>query len=153
MEFYSLVAGMVYVQPSLLGWRPLVESWMQRRPPIFDDRHKQCIFAMCDWLLPPSLRLVTKFLRQPVPMQEQNLVASLLRLLESELDVVFSPELTAPPMIKPSDLEAALQNVFTFSLIWSLGASVDDVGREEFDREIRKYMENKCEYRITTVLN
>jgi dynein heavy chain len=62
---------MVYVQPSLLGWRPLVESWAHALPSSYTDRIKESIFDLCDWLLPPTLRLVTKFLRQPVKLQDQ----------------------------------------------------------------------------------
>ena len=32
--------GMVYMQPSLLGWRPLLASWMATLPPSMSDVHK-----------------------------------------------------------------------------------------------------------------
>lgn len=62
-------SGMVYVQPSLLGWKPLLQSWLDRRPAGYSEQHKDMISALCNWLLPPSLRLATKFLTQPVKLQ------------------------------------------------------------------------------------
>jgi dynein heavy chain, axonemal len=135
---------MVYVQPSLLGWRPLVESWMETLPNTYTDRHKETIFAMCDWLLHPALRLVTKYLKQPVVLQEQVLVTSLLRLCKSELLPIFSPDLESPPTMRPSDMEAAVQNGFLFALVWSLGASVEETGRVDFDKQLRLYLDQKC---------
>ena len=44
--------GMVYVQPSLLGWRPPVESWMNTLPPGLTESHKEHIISLFDWLVP-----------------------------------------------------------------------------------------------------
>ena len=85
--------GMVYVQPSLLGWKPPVESWMNTLPPGLTDSHKEHIISLFDWLVPPSLRIVTKMCKMPVQLQEINLILSLTRLLESLLDEFQDPEL------------------------------------------------------------
>lgn len=65
----TICAGMVYVQPSLMGWKPLLQSWIDGRPAGYKDPHKEMIIALCEWLLPPTLRLATKFLSQPVKLQ------------------------------------------------------------------------------------
>jgi len=116
-----------------------VASWMQQLPASYEEAHKQLITSLCDWLLPPCLRLVTKYLRQPVPVQEQSLVRSLLRLFEAELARAFAPATDAPPVD-----EMSLQSVFLFALVWGVGASVDDVSRSEFDAELRSYICNRC---------
>lgn len=71
------------------------------------------------------------------------LVVSLLRLLEAELRPLFAPAGEAAISMKPSDVEAAVQNVFLFAAVWSLGASVDETGRGEFDAQLRAYLENR----------
>ena len=77
---------MVYVQPSLLGWRPLVESWMDQLPQTYQAKHKEALFALFDWLVPPALRLVTtKEIPSVLPMQEINLAVSCMQLFESLL--------------------------------------------------------------------
>ena len=136
---------MVYVQPSLLGWRPLVESWMGQLPATYSDAHKDTLFALCDWLLPPTLRLATRFLEQPVKQQEQILVQSLLRICAAELAPIFAPrEGVAPLAMEPSDVDAAVQSAFLFALVWSCGASVNEAGRSEFDTQLRLYLAEQC---------
>lgn len=142
-------AGMVYVQPSLLGWKPLVQSWLETLSAAYTEHHRSLIVALCDWLLPPTLRLVTKFLVQPVAQQEQVLVTSLLRLLASEMRPVLDPpEGQEPKVMKPADVDAALQNMFIFALVWSCGASVDEDGRTEFDQQVRLYLQERCAHVI-----
>ena len=32
--------GMIYMEPVSLGWRPLFRSWLNTRPPAFNDQYK-----------------------------------------------------------------------------------------------------------------
>lgn len=52
---------------------------------------------MFEWLVPPMLRVATRLVRAPVPMQDLNLVASCMRLLDALLVPEFrdSPQLIA----------------------------------------------------------
>lgn len=52
---------------------------------------------MFEWLIPPMLRVATRLVRAPVPMQDLNLVASCMRLLDALLVPEFrdSPQLIA----------------------------------------------------------
>ncbi len=52
--------GMVYVQPALLGWRPVMLSWLATLPKGINEAHKASITAMFDWLVPPCLRIALK---------------------------------------------------------------------------------------------
>ena len=40
---------------------------------------------MFEWVLPPMLRVATRMVRAPLPMQDLNLVASCMRLLDALL--------------------------------------------------------------------
>lgn len=85
--------GMVYLQPSLLGWQPLVLSWLGSLPagaltPALQER----VLGLLRWLLPPLLRLVAVGCKQAVAMQGLNLVASLCRLTHSLLDPLLKPQ-------------------------------------------------------------
>ena len=40
---------------------------------------------MFEWLVPPMLRVATRMVRAPVPMQDLNMVASCMRLLDALL--------------------------------------------------------------------
>ncbi|KAK9812825.1 hypothetical protein WJX72_004356 [[Myrmecia] bisecta] len=162
--------GMVYMQPALLGWRPLLTSWMDKLPPALPETLKTQMVSLFEWLVPPMLRVATKMIRAPVPMHEINLVASCMRLLDSLLDEYRSaPSASSgPAAIKgetsmssqpadvlrmsrptetgtelPDNLQAvSLQSVFLFSLVWSIGGNTDEEGRKTFDRLLRKLLIN-----------
>ncbi len=61
--------GMVYVQPALLGWRPVMLSWLDTLPEAVTPAMRTQLTALFDWLVPPCLRVALKYLRSPQPMQ------------------------------------------------------------------------------------
>ena len=132
--------GMVYVQESLLGWKPPVQSWIKTLPPGITDVHKEQIMALFEWLLPPCLRVVTKECSMPLPMQETNLAFSLMRLYESLLDEFQEPEKIAE--MNENLVMCWVQCLFMFSLVWAVGASVGPEGREHFNKMLRKLLIN-----------
>ena len=132
--------GMVYVQPSLLGWRPVMQSWLDTLPAGVAPEHKEQITALFDWLVPPCLRVATKICKMPQPMQEINLAQSLMRLLDSLLDEFKDADKIAS--MKEALVSVWIDSLFLFSLVWSIGASVDEEGRTKFDAYLRKLMFN-----------
>jgi dynein heavy chain len=132
--------GMVYVQPSLLGWRPVMQSWLDTLPAGVAPEHKEQITALFDWLVPPCLRVATKICKMPQPMQEINLAQSLMRLLDSLLDEFKDAGKIAS--MKEALVSVWIDSLFLFSLVWSIGASVDEEGRTKFDAYLRKLMFN-----------
>lgn len=58
---------------------------------------RQLLESMFEWLVPPMLRVATRMVRAPLPMQDLNLVVSCMRLLDSLLLPEFrdSPQLIA----------------------------------------------------------
>ena len=64
---------MVYVQPSLLGWRPVMVSWLDTLPGGHRDagsRSPRCLTGLL-----PRARVATKICKMPQPMQEINLLS------------------------------------------------------------------------------
>eukprot|EP00959_Pyramimonas_sp_CCMP1952_P376177 7879326-Pyramimonas_sp.AAC.1 len=61
--------GMVYMQPSQLGWRPPMLSWLDTLPATLDDDNRECFREMLDWLAPPLIRVAMRGVKAPVPMQ------------------------------------------------------------------------------------
>ena len=65
-----LEAGVRRQQASLLGWRPVVTSWLQSLPAAcVKESLQEHVLKLFDWLVPPLLRLVTKDCQCPVHMQ------------------------------------------------------------------------------------
>lgn len=46
---------------------------------------RSLLMSLFDWMLPPMVRVATKMIKAPVPMQNLNLVQSCMRLLETML--------------------------------------------------------------------
>ena len=134
---------MVYVQPDLLGWRPVMVSWLNTLPAGVNEAHKALIVSLFDWLIPPCRRVALKQVRSPLVMQDINMAISCMRLLTCHLDPDFASE--SSPAIK--DLTEAqqatwIQCLFLFSLVWSVGGNTDEEGRRKFDAILRKLLVN-----------
>uniref|UniRef100_A0A8C3D5L5 Dynein axonemal heavy chain 12 n=1 Tax=Cairina moschata TaxID=8855 RepID=A0A8C3D5L5_CAIMO len=53
--------GMIYLEPSQLGWTPLVTSWLTKLPePLNLKVHQDLLQGLFDWLIPPALQLRQK---------------------------------------------------------------------------------------------
>lgn len=56
--------GMIYMEPSQLGWEPLVISWMNTLPEILKSPdHNRMLLELFHWLLPPSFKMVRNHCR------------------------------------------------------------------------------------------
>lgn len=90
--------------------------------------------SMFEWVLPPMLRVAIRMVRAPLPMQDLNLVASCMRLLDALLVTDFrdNPQAIAEmndnvQMVRAA-AHRALQEVFTstdLSLLIKLGRFSD----------------------------
>ncbi|KXZ43278.1 hypothetical protein GPECTOR_96g744 [Gonium pectorale] len=145
----------IAMQPSLLGWRPVLDSWVKTLPEVVTPPLREYVYKLVDWLVSPCLRLVVKDLVQPVPCQDINLIVSFTRLFQNLMLAYLQP----PPPPQPGRSGTAAQHeptdevvdktgmhmvglecLFVFSLIWSLGASVDAAGRATFSEQLRKFL-------------
>ena len=57
--------GMIYLEPSTFGWRPIFTSWLMQLPPALAD-HTPLITSLVDWLVVPCLDLVQRQLKGEV---------------------------------------------------------------------------------------
>uniref|UniRef100_A0A8C1QLQ3 Dynein axonemal heavy chain 12 n=1 Tax=Cyprinus carpio TaxID=7962 RepID=A0A8C1QLQ3_CYPCA len=73
--------GMIYMEPSQLGWTPLVLSWMRTLPdPLQSQDNTTLLQQLFEWLLPPALVLLRKQCR----------VISLLNYIEFNIPGTFA---------------------------------------------------------------
>eukprot|EP00775_Hariotina_reticulata_P006671 gene6671-6895_t len=135
--------GMVYVQPDLLGWRPVVQSWLAELPASITEAHKAQLLALFDWLIPPCLRVAMKQTKAVLPMVDINLVCSCMRLLDCHLDE-FKTQSAALVELPEQQQSTLLQAQFLFSLVWSLGANTDEDGRHRFDTALRQLLKGEA---------
>ncbi|XP_030635110.1 dynein heavy chain 2, axonemal [Chanos chanos] len=121
--------GMVYNDYSDLGWKPYVQSWMDKRQKV-EVEHLKRLF---DKYTEKTIHFRQTHCKELVTITELNGVTSLCRLYDSLA--------TLENGVNPADSEHYGRMVelwFLFSLIWSLCASVDEDGRKKIDNFLRE---------------
>uniref|UniRef100_A0A8C4T2P1 Dynein axonemal heavy chain 12 n=1 Tax=Erpetoichthys calabaricus TaxID=27687 RepID=A0A8C4T2P1_ERPCA len=132
--------GMIYMEPSQLGWMPIIESWINTLPESFHrEEIRTLLLGLFEWIVPPSLRFLRK----------QCKVPGLYRLL-TKRQSVSSVAGTGRLVRTSSMLEKILlsledSDTFAFSLIWSIGGSCDTDSRIKFDAFLRDLIAGKNE--------
>uniref|UniRef100_H2ZI86 Dynein axonemal heavy chain 2 n=1 Tax=Ciona savignyi TaxID=51511 RepID=H2ZI86_CIOSA len=131
--------GMVYFDYIDLGYRPFIASWLQQKSkdivPILQD--------LIDKYLDKAFSFKKHNCIELVPLPELNGVRSLCNLFDTlataENGVSVYPNIAH--QVNPSDSENFPRMVelwFLFSLIWSVGAAVDEDGRRKLDNFLRE---------------
>uniref|UniRef100_A0A8C4EEV4 Dynein axonemal heavy chain 12 n=1 Tax=Dicentrarchus labrax TaxID=13489 RepID=A0A8C4EEV4_DICLA len=69
--------GMIYMEPSQLGWDPLVISWMNTLPEALQSPDNQSLLLeLFHWLLPPTFRMLRKQCRVNNPQPQTQIAAA-----------------------------------------------------------------------------
>nr|XP_045758146.1 dynein axonemal heavy chain 12 [Mirounga angustirostris] len=124
--------GMIYLEPSQLGWEPLVSSWLNSlKGPLQEPDHQALLKGLFGWLIKPTLKLRKKNCKELIPTSDSNVVVSLTRLFEVLLCNVLENDPTS------KHIRVWIMASFIFSLIWSIGGSCDTDGRIIFDTFLR----------------
>nr|KAJ3423148.1 Dynein heavy chain 7, axonemal [Polyrhizophydium stewartii] len=130
--------GMIYMEPSRLGWRDtIVTSWMNKQDAL-DDEQKKLLCAVMDWLCPPCLRLVRNDCVEISETSDINLIVSALNIMDSlfkEAPSGRSVELTPK----------SIQGCCVFAVIWALGGSVNEAGRPKFSTFLRTLLSGSAD--------
>ncbi|KAM6955770.1 LOW QUALITY PROTEIN: dynein axonemal heavy chain 7-like [Lycodopsis pacificus] len=129
--------GMIYMEPHMLGWRPLMLSWLNTMPATVSAAHKDLI-GLFDRMMPACLQLIRKATKELSPTSDTNLVKSLMNLMDCMMDE-FHDEAKMKSMDE-KDICSWLESIFVFCLVWSVGASCDDSGRAKFDAVVREVL-------------
>jgi len=148
-------AGMVYLSDKDLGWRPFVESWIkfgskaiglykadekQRKQDGTDvkveersEATQEILRGLINKYVEHMLEFKRKNCKEDVSVGAFPAVKSLCCLFDS----LATPENGCDPGDSKS-YPRMLSLWFLYSLCWSIGAAVDEAGREKFDKELRE---------------
>ena len=122
-------SGMVYFDSDTLGFEPYFMSWLQMIPKKLQDPLKSLVNKHVNKVL----EFRNKNCKELIPITSLNSIRSLCRLLK----IFCTPE----NGVNPDDTEnfsRLLEMWFLFSIIWSIGASVDEDGRKKMDNLFRE---------------
>jgi dynein heavy chain, axonemal len=135
--------GMVYLDDSQIGWRPLTLSWLATLPAHVPEGVKAHLLGLFDWLVPVCLRFVRREVKEASPTLPGMLVAGLHRVWSAAAARLLDAA-TGEKLMATGAVEAHAEGVFLFALAWSVGASAATVeGRAAFDRLLRAAVAGK----------
>ena len=100
---------------------------------------KGSIFSSCvEWLLKPAIFFITEYCKRPSRITKMEMTNNTLVLISCLMrDPFVSDPGNAP---KDKDLPRWLENVTLLSIIWSVGANTDTVGRKKFNQLYRQLL-------------
>ena len=152
--------GMVYFDAGTVGWRPLVQAWLGGKMAAVEAQKAADAEAAASGQQPVGPRchaskegvdflgkLVEKYLvpalawkaapvnevREVLPMAEVGCVQALVRLF----DCVAVPDNGVDCLAEEAHYMRMLELQFTFCVVWSVGATLDDPSRAKFDLFVR----------------
>ncbi|XP_063305793.1 dynein axonemal heavy chain 2 [Pelobates fuscus] len=121
--------GMVFTDYTSLGWRPYVQSWLEKR----NKTESETLQHMFDKYIDRMLAFKKLNCKELVPQEETCSVISLCKLYDSLA--------TVDNGVNPADSDnySRMSELwFTFCLVWSVCASVDEDGRRKIDSYLRE---------------
>lgn len=96
------------------------------------------------------LAFVRKSCPEPVITVDNNLVQSLMRMINCYLVPYWDTELKKVTVEEIEDLEGMIEAIFVFCCVWSLGCTTTLDGRAKFNSKLKEVMgkENKFKFPI-----
>ena len=136
--------GMVYTEPSQIGWEPLLTSWMTTLPPALEP-YKPKLHNLFGGLVPPCLRFCRLACKSTLSIgiqatDEVTRVRALMAMFTA-LTVGLRDDAEAARVDK--ELPLWVENLFLFSLTWSVAGVIDGASRPKFDEFVRAHADGR----------
>ncbi|DBA03742.1 TPA: hypothetical protein N0F65_004159 [Lagenidium giganteum] len=142
--------GMVYMEPSSLGFDPLIHSWLEclttdiGGPTYVGPQNMLDLMSKLHYLfdtyLRPAIQFVTGYVKEWLPQIPSNLTQSLMRLMDCFLAPLRREEKKDVKLEQMAFFLRNVESIFLFCLMWSVGATGNDAGRTRFDTYLRQEM-------------
>ena len=75
--------GMVFMEPETLGWRPIVQAYLDFTLPASMEDSKEHIMGLAEWLIPKTTTYIRRNLKQLVAATDILTTHGLTRLFQS----------------------------------------------------------------------
>ena len=122
--------GVVYMEPGRLGWRPLLDSWLENLPEGL-VKHTATIEAVYMWLMQPSIFFINQYTKIPTPITVMELANNTMKLMSC-----YFTKMEKFPADK--DVPKWVENLTIFCIIWAVGGVCNTAGRKIFDDLLRQ---------------
>ncbi|NXM68229.1 DYH17 protein, partial [Serilophus lunatus] len=105
-------AGILYINPTDLGWNPIVTSWLETRTV---KSEKSVLTLLFDKYLPTCLEKIKSGFKMITPVPEVTVIQTVLNLLEC---------LLTPKNVPPESPQEHYELYFTFACAWAFGGAL-----------------------------
>eukprot|EP00968_Pinguiococcus_pyrenoidosus_P017694 scaffold1786_cov250-Pinguiococcus_pyrenoidosus.AAC.1 len=126
--------GIIYMEPRGLGIDVLLQSWINALP---ESIRRKCNLAFAEIFskyLKPSLEFLRTNLTEFVPTLDNQMAASLSRILDCYVEPWQEKEgRSLPSEEATTQMLSRLEAICLFGIVWSVGATVTESGRQKFD--------------------
>ncbi|KAL8585021.1 Dynein heavy chain 3, axonemal [Nucella lapillus] len=135
--------GMIYMEPYQLGWKPLLDSYMQYTlPKCMSPEFRELIHDMYHWLMQPTLDFVHHQCRQFVDASAMHKVHMHIILYTALMDEIVESLAPSDPDSHKGGLTTQqivlwLQGLFLFAMVWTVGGSIKEDSKSAFDQFFR----------------
>ncbi|CAH1793738.1 unnamed protein product [Owenia fusiformis] len=130
--------GMIYLEPHQLGWKPFKDSYMQHNlPNTLAEEHREMVDDLFNWLIDPSLYFLSHNCKTLIQTSDMHLVMSLMRLYTCLMDEIVNSGKDEHETLSSQQITLWLQGLFLFSLVWTVGGTIDGPSRLKFDTFFR----------------
>ncbi|KAJ7419450.1 dynein heavy chain 8, axonemal [Pitangus sulphuratus] len=120
--------GMVFISSSVLNWKPILQAWLKKR----SAQEAEVLQGLYDRIFEPAYTYMKLNLNPKMELLECNYIMQSINLLEG----LISPKEGGSP--------AHLQKLFSFAIMWSLGALLELDSRDKLEAFIRAH-DNKLD--------
>lgn len=133
--------GMVYLEPSRLGYDVLIDSYCNKIKPMMENKYNYLV-EIFHWMSNLSLLYITNHWNFPSPTDKMFLINSTLEIFDSMI-----AEYREEGMIVPKEIDEILPNIILFAFIWGIGGPLHEESRPEFEKFLSElaYGENVVE--------
>ncbi|XP_054711131.1 dynein axonemal heavy chain 3-like [Uloborus diversus] len=134
--------GMIYMEPHQLGWRPTKDSYLKSLSDtdIAED-YISLVDDLFEWLVEPALFFLKHKCTMFLKTSDVHLVSSLKKLFNCLLkDMLASQPSDLDESVRLMDTQRGIQSFFIFSLVWTIGATMNTKSRLLFDEFYRNLL-------------
>ncbi|XP_058067045.1 dynein axonemal heavy chain 12 [Anopheles bellator] len=126
--------GMIFTEPSVIGWEAFVESWIGRCNNAWTHDWHDLLMELFRWLVPDCLAFVQNHGHQYLHPGDTSLLLATLRIFEMVIDEACHEN----PDEYGKYLFTWFQAAMLYAVVWGLGGVLDMESKAKFDEFYRE---------------
>nr|KAG5702270.1 hypothetical protein BaRGS_030625 [Batillaria attramentaria] len=136
---------MVYLEPVALGWRPLMRSWLNTQPELYEKDWLEMLEHLFEWLVDACMDFVRHYCKEYSGCGAANKVMSMMKFIDMLMHDSVYPEDEQHAEHHMKYLHSWLLGSVLWAIPWSLAGGMDSDGRRKFDVFYRELLHGKME--------